>query len=207
MNLSPLDHLVYGVPDLLAGVRLFGQLTGIEPAPGGRHAGRGTANYLVGLGPTAYLEIIGPDPDDPGTPGWFGLDHLRTPRLLTWAVRPDDLDATIETARAAGYNPGDATAMSRQTENGKRLSWRLTHDTVGDGAGTVPFLIDWGMSRHPAANPLPRLGLIGFTVLTPTPIDTRMRLAAIGAVADLEYASDPALRCQLSCPTGVVTLV
>jgi hypothetical protein len=203
---SPLDHLVYGVPDLIAGVRLVQQLTGAEPAPGGRHPGRGTANCLIGLSATTYLEIIGPDPDDPGPPGWFGLDQLRAPRLLTWAVRPDDLDSCVMTARAAGYDPGDAQAMSRQTDAGERLSWRLTRDTVDASGGVVPFLIDWGTTRHPAGNPLPQLGLSSFTVLTPTPIETRMRLSALGAMADLEYASSPGLRCVLTGPTGLVTL-
>jgi hypothetical protein len=62
----------------------------------------GTANYLIGLGATADLEIIGPDPDAERPPRWFGLEQLRTPRLLTWAVHPADLDACIRAARTAG---------------------------------------------------------------------------------------------------------
>jgi hypothetical protein len=51
------DHLVYAVPDLAAAVAEFEARTGIRPAAGGSHAGRGTANFLVGLG-SAYLEIM-----------------------------------------------------------------------------------------------------------------------------------------------------
>ena len=48
---------------------------------------------LVGLGPTAYLEIIGLDPEHPADPGNgppFGVADLTAPRLLTWAVHPPD---------------------------------------------------------------------------------------------------------------------
>lgn len=207
VTLGPFDHLVYGVPDLLAGVRQLQQLTGVEPVPGGRHSGQGTANYLIGLGPTAYLEIIGPDPDGQGPPRWFGLDQLREPRLLTWAVRPDDLDACIAKARAAGYDPGAAQAMSRRTKTGELLSWRLTRDTVNDLDGVVPFLIGWGLSRHPASNPLPQVQLTNFMVRTPIPIPTRARLEALGAVANVEYAAEPGLRCELDGLSGLVTLV
>lgn len=78
---AELDHLVYAVPDLAAGVITFAEATGVTPVAGGSHPG-GTANYLVGLGPAAYLEIIGPDPAVPGArPRAFGLETLTVPRL------------------------------------------------------------------------------------------------------------------------------
>ena len=43
--------------------------------------GMGTTNFLIGLGAGAYLEIIGPDPDQPQPVGgrWFGIDRLTPP--------------------------------------------------------------------------------------------------------------------------------
>ena len=65
-----LDHLVLAVPSLADGVAGFQRRTGVRPVKGGSHTSLGTANYLVGLSDAAYLEIIGPDPDqpDPGRP-------------------------------------------------------------------------------------------------------------------------------------------
>jgi integrase len=46
----------------------------------------GTANFLIGLGAGAYLEIIGPDPDQPQPVGgrWFGIDRLTAPRIAAF---------------------------------------------------------------------------------------------------------------------------
>ena len=98
-------------------VREFTAATGIRPTAGGRHVGRGTANYLVGLGNNAYLEIIGPDPDEPAPPErlTFGIERLTSSQLITWAVAVTDIDTAIARSRSHGYDPGDATAMSRRT--------------------------------------------------------------------------------------------
>jgi hypothetical protein len=57
----------------------------------------GTANFLVGLGASAYLEIIGPDPDQPQPVGgrWLGIDRLTAPRIVTWAIRTADIDGSV----------------------------------------------------------------------------------------------------------------
>jgi hypothetical protein len=82
-----IDHIVYGVPRRLAQtVAWVAGLTGAQPARGGSHEGMGTANFLMGLGAGAYLEIIGPDPDQPQPVGgrWLGIDRLTAPRIVTW---------------------------------------------------------------------------------------------------------------------------
>ena len=137
--MAELDHLVYRVPNLLAGVEWIAAKTGVDPQPGGRHVGRGTANYLVGLGGRAYVEIIGPDPDDADFAGErpFGVSPDVEPSVITWAVRVEDIDEAIRTARHQGYDPGDPTQMERALPDGGRLRWRLT-----PAAGPVPFLID-----------------------------------------------------------------
>jgi hypothetical protein len=92
-----MDHIVYAVPRrLMQAVAWFAGLTGVQPVPGGSHHGRGTANFLVGLGAGAYLEIIGPDPHQPQPPGgrWFGIDRLTAPRIVTWAIRTADIDGS-----------------------------------------------------------------------------------------------------------------
>lgn len=164
-----LDHLVYAVPNLDAGVRAFAARTGVTPVDGGRHAGFGTANYLAGLAPGRYLEIIGPDPDQPNFSGrrLFGISADRPARLVAWAAATTDIDAQINSARRHGYDPGDSTPLSRVTAGGGLLQWQLTPDTVDSTGGTVPFLIDWLDSAHPSLGPLPQLMLINFTLTDP----------------------------------------
>ncbi|HVS08344.1 MAG TPA: VOC family protein, partial [Planctomycetota bacterium] len=148
----PLDHLVYAVSDLEVGIAHFERLLGVRAAPGGSHRGLGTRNALLSLGPDCYLEIIAPDPEqpDPPRPRPFGVDRLQSGRLVTWAVKAGDLERRVETARRAGYDPGEVRSMSRERPDGMRLEWRLTLRSEPAGDGLVPFLIDWGGTPSPA---------------------------------------------------------
>ncbi|MGY0490074.1 VOC family protein [Streptomyces sp. WG-D5] len=194
-----LDHLVYATPDLAATVAEFARRTGVTPAPGGPHIGLGTRNHLVGLGGSTYLEIVGPDPEqpEPQRPRPFGIDTLAAPAMVTWAIRPADLDATA----AAGQGVGPVRAMSRRRPDGTLLEWRLTLD---GSAGVVPFLIDWGDTPHPAVG-LPAVTLVSVSAGAPDPAGVRDRLAALGTALDV--TEGPArLAARLDTPSGVLDL-
>ncbi|MER6349418.1 VOC family protein [Streptomyces sp. NPDC001595] len=208
MNAIPahLDHLVLATPDLAAAVAEFARRTGVAPAVGGAHVGLGTRNFLVGLGGRAYLEIIGPDPEqpDPSGPRPFGVDALSGPRTVTWAISTTDLDAAIASARARGHDPGPAHAMSRRTPDGTLLEWRLTNGAAAHPSGLVPFLIDWGASRHPTATDLPVTPLLRLTATAPDPESLRPSLSALDT--ELVLTEGPVgLSFTVDAPRGPVT--
>ena len=193
--LANLDHVVLAGPDLSGAVAWFAELTGVEPAPGGRHEEWGTANYLVDLGRGAYLEIIGPDPEqpEPERPRPFGIDDLTAPRVVTWARSSAGIDALVAEAREAGYDPGEPVAMSRRTADGELLEWRLTEPRFDYGDGLVPFLIDWGTTPHPTARGLPAAPLLEFAGRHPDPASVRPALTALGADLHLDIGELVAL--------------
>jgi hypothetical protein len=91
----PVDHLVYGASDLEAAVVDLEWRLGVRAAVGGQHQNLGTHNALLGEG--CHLEVIAPDPTLPaplsGRP--FSLDSLERDRLVGWALRTRDLEASI----------------------------------------------------------------------------------------------------------------
>jgi hypothetical protein len=150
--LSRVDHLVYATPDLARGVAEIERLLGVRAVPGGQHPGRGTRNALVALGPRCYLEIIGPDPDQPPpqVARHFGIDELRQPRLAGWAANGTQLRALREDAVRNGIPLGEVGQGSRRRPDGLLLSWDYTDSRTVVAEGVVPFFIDWGRSPHPA---------------------------------------------------------
>ena len=197
-----LDHLVLATPDLEAAVADVAERCGVTPVRGGSHVDRGTANHLLGLSPTAYLEIVGPDPaqPEPAQRRPFGIDDLDRTRLVTWAVHPPDPDAVVAAARAAGAHPGDLAPMSRRTPGGDLLRWRLTPDR-----GIVPFVIAWGDTPHPARD-LPAVRLRSLVLRHPDPARIRERLDALGVTATVEPGPSAAVEVVLDTPRGDVAL-
>ncbi|MFM9367137.1 VOC family protein [Streptomyces sp. Da 82-17] len=217
-----LDHLVLATPDLGSTVAEVAAATGVAPAEGGRHVGHGTRNFLYGLGSSepgggsglgggAYLEIVGPDPEqpDPEGPRWFGIDTLDGPRLVHWAARVDGIAAAVACARDRGYDPGEPVGMSRRTPDGGSLAWQLTFPQPHGLGGLLPFLLDWGTAVHPTRRALPQLPLLVFEAGHPDPGAVRAGLDALGAGAvapRVAAAPEPYLRAVVEGRHGPVVL-
>ena len=94
--------------DLNVGIDTIEKLAGVRAAPGGQHPGQGTRNALIALGADTYLEILGPDREQPAPdrPRRFGLDDLIAPRLVAWAAKGDDLTRVSRAAVANGIRLG-----------------------------------------------------------------------------------------------------
>ena len=208
MSIAAIDHLVYAAPDLAEAVRIVEARLGAALRAGGQHPGRGTRNALLSLGPGVYLEVIGPDPDQPApsSPRWFGIDTLRAPALVTWAARSSRLDDDVAVARSAGVKLGAVLAGRRAEPDGRMLSWRCTDPTTVVGGGLVPFLIDWAGSPHPSDSAPSSVRLLELRGGHPDPDGIRRQLAALGACIEVALAPAPSLAARLSTAVGEVEL-
>lgn len=211
---TDLDHVVVAGPDLAAAIDLVERRTGVRAAPGGRHPGLGTANALIAftrLGERVpqYLEIIGPDPDaapDAPPPTAFGIAGVPEPRVVAYAVHPDDIERRAATARArTPFDPGPVEDLSRRTADGDLLEWRLTMQRP-EVPAHLPFLIDWGASAHPGETTVPTLELLGFEADVPDVRAASDEASAFGSDIGLRRGDEPALRLTVEGPHGPVVL-
>ena len=208
-----IDHLVYASNDLPNASATAAALLGAVPTPGGHHVGKGTYNELVSLGGATYLEVIGPDPQQPAPDGPrpFGIDRLSGPALVAWCVRPRrPLAQIVEQARAAGIELGGVSAMSRRRPDGVVLEWELTLPQLDGPFGlALPFMIDWGESAHPTDALAAGVDLVELTVAHPRPDELRAALDIIGIGIGTSVSVEegaPALRARIATPRGEVSL-
>jgi hypothetical protein len=155
-----------------------------------------------------YLELIAPDPGQPPPPHprWFGLDSLDAPHLVTWAARCDDVDQRAAAARAAGLQLGEARGGRRELSDGEVVSWRLTYPDLRLGSGLVPFLIDWGKSRHPSRTAPGGVRLVALRAEHPDPPIILGQLHHLGLELRVAPGPVPALIAVLDTPRGSVEL-
>ena len=199
-----LDHIILGIRDLGAGTTEFAERTGVNPVGGGAHPGRGTANALVGLDQGHYLEIIAPTATeiDPMFVGIASLDRL-TP--FGWALRTDDLAATVKRLRARDFDVNDPRAGSRRREDGTLLEWH-TAELAESELAFAPFFIQWNASTlHPSSTSPTGCRLAGLRFIEPRAARMVVLLETIGYRVRVERAPTAAMMVTLECPRGPVT--
>jgi hypothetical protein len=206
--LMRLDHLVYATPDLQLGIETIEKLVGVRASPGGQHPGLGTRNALVALGQASYLEIIGPDPEQPAPNGVrrFGINTLTSPRLVAWVAKGTELESLAASAAEKGVRLGAVIAGSRRRPDGVVLSWRYTDPGTVVADGLIPYFIDWGNSPHPATTAAKGATLIAVRAEHPDAERVQKMLAALALDLPVQHGSAPALIATISGPRGRVEL-
>jgi hypothetical protein len=206
--LARIDHLVYATPDLQLGIDAIEKQLGVKATPGGQHPGLGTRNALVALGPTNYLEIIGPDPEQPkpSGPRRFGIDDLKTPRIVRWVVKTSELPAVAENAARAGVTLGPLASGSRKRPDGVVLSWRYTDPATVVADGLIPFFIDWGTSPHPALTAAKGATLVQLRAEHPDATRVQTMLDRLGLELRVSQTPAPAIIATIDSPRGRIEL-
>jgi hypothetical protein len=204
--MATLDHLMWVVPDLRKGIDELERRSGARAIPGGAHPSMGTANAILGMGPGVYLEVLGPDPALI-EPNGFGaaLASELSPRLASWAVRTDDIDALCAALTTAGW-PASANTMTRTLPDGTTLEWRLAMLPGRAMADHWPFVIDWGTSPHPSEGSSSACRLRSLRVADPDPSELR-RVLDVLDINGVEVGEGAgAVRATLATPNGAVDL-
>jgi Glyoxalase-like domain len=206
-----LDHLLLGCSDLDQGVTFVEKHTGVRPATGGVHPGRGTRNALLALGPLHYLEVIAPDPAQIEVPKMRAelpamLKGFAAPTLVEWAVHTLNIEAVAERLRKVGVAFHGPTPGSRARPDGKMLHWQ-TLNLDDDHDGLLPFFIEWGAdSMHPSVDAPSGCKLESFAVAASNPGELSAEFQRMGIDVEVEQGEKPQLRARIVGPGGTMLL-
>jgi glyoxalase-like protein len=199
-----LDHILLGSNDLERGINFVERQTGVRATFGGVHPGRGTQNALLSLGDRHYLEIIAPDPAQPGVknPIASNLHSLAEPQLIGWAAHPGSVTAFAEKLRAAGIKCDGPTQGSRKRPDGQFLKWQIV-SLADTASGLLPFFIEWSDdSVHPSVDAPKGCALQSFTAETPDPDKVGATLKTLGLDLPLKKSEQSRLHAVISGPNG-----
>jgi hypothetical protein len=205
-----IDHIIWAVPDLDAGAKLFEEMSGVTPTVGGVHPGRGTRNKLASAGDHMYFEIIAPDPaqmpfDPVSKPVQAFADtisKMAQPEVDMFAYSTTDLEAAAEIGRQLGLKVVGPTPGQRRTPDGILIKWSHV-DFIGHGFGQfVPFALNWLDSPHPSTTSPKGVVIEGITVEHPRADELRKIYEALGVPANVVQAREPVIIVKMSSEKG-----
>ena len=203
---SNLDHILLGVSDLDRGIAWVEQHTGVRAVFGGVHPGRGTRNALLTLGSRRYLEIIAPDPQQPGQGLALQLKSMNEPRVFNWAVHTNDIAATAKRVAAAGFAINGPNDGARARPDGRTLRWK-SFSLKDDRGGLLPFFIEWSRdSLHPSEDAPKGCTLKQFVVRSLSTQELEKLSQGLGLNVSVERAADPGLSAIVMSLKGQVEL-
>lgn len=201
-----LDHILFAASDLEQGCDAVEAATGVRPAFGGAHPGRGTCNALASLGPGVYLEVIAPDPAQ--SVNGDLVQRLRSfaqPALAWWAVRASNLGSVREQLSTRGFGTSEVKQGHRLTDAGVRVEWSALYVTDDRFGAATPFLIDWGTAPQHPSRSAPQVGrLVSFEVALPDPhaFEALAKVIDLGPLVGLGVREAPALTARIERSDG-----
>jgi hypothetical protein len=207
-----LDHLLIGAATIESGIAWLEERTGVRAVLGGSHPGLGTWNALASLGPRQYVEIIAPDPGQPGVETFYvpGLRAFPAPRIATWAAGAVDLTTRFGSALPAGFSSAPIRQGARIRPDGTRLAWTLAfpqQSERGTFEGALPFLIEWeSPDHHPGQSTPGGLTLLSLSFEHPEQAALGDAFESLDLRGDIAAGPEPRIVATFATPRGVVTL-
>ena len=201
-----IDHVIIGVPNLDQAVKQIADLTGVQPAIGGVHPGRGTRNALMALGEGSYLEILAPNPVEPAaSPEAKVLRSLTEPKPIGWAVSAEDQTALRKTLSDNVIAVTPAESGSRELPDGSKLRW-VTFGYRDLDDPLAPFFIIWADPKlHPSRTSPGGCRLTELIIQHAEADRLRRAVAPLQLPVAVSPSPESAMRVKLACPRGTVT--
>lgn len=202
------DHVMVAIDSIHRGIALLEGMTGVRPALGGVHPGRGTQNALLSLGPGRYLELLAPNPADAAGPRAVAeFAKYRTPTPVGWSARVTNADSLRALLVAAGERAGDPVPGSRRLPDGRTLGWRTLVPWPGPRQNALPFFIEWAPGApHPASDAPGGCTLASMQLVARAPDSVRARLGNARIEASIVEGAADGVRLEMRCPRGAIVL-
>jgi hypothetical protein len=202
-----LDHLLWEAFNLPESEAHFTELTGVTPAYGGTHPSTGTHNSLLGLGESAYLEIIAPNPD---LPQWKDLPRNMpagfTPGLIGFAMQTPDINATYAQLQATGSEVR-RHSFSRKLPGGSTLTWQSVVLPQSPFGRCTPFFVQLEGGPHPSETAPRGCELLSLTAGYPKPEALTQFYIRLKLNIPIYAAERAELTAIVQTPKGKITLV
>ena len=180
-----IDHVILGVADLATGIPALEALTGATLVQGGVHPD-GTANALLSLGPTTYLELLA-----------LGEGKVAPLAPVAYALAADDVARVQAMIAHTHLELGAPVAGGRVLPDGTTLHWSTLELVAPELGDLAPFFIHWDdPAQHPARTSPGGCALVAVDVTSPA----ATRLAALALPPELHLHVGPdALAITLRC--------
>lgn len=134
------DHVIVAAVDIDEAAHSLYDEHGLASVAGGHHAGHGTANRIVPLGPN-YIEIMGIVDEDEAAASplgrWLRSQTAAGDRLAGLCLRTSDVSLIAQRLKS------QVAEMSRLRPDGVELRWRLTAVQEALDEPPLPFFITW----------------------------------------------------------------
>lgn len=208
MQSKNIDHLIYTVAELEAGIDEMEELLGVRAVIGGSHHLFGTHNAILSLGDFTYLEIIAPSPNlkAPKRGRWLANSFKQKSKLTTWALQTRNITELATFANKNGLTLGNIESGQRAKTDGTVLTWELTDPYTLSFDGVVPFLIDWGETKHPAKH-APKAGKLDALIIKhPYPKLVMESLKKLDIDIEVIKADQPGLQARIRTGKGIIVL-
>jgi Glyoxalase-like domain len=203
-----LDHIVLAAPDLDEAIEHFEKMTGVNPkeCPPFKGIGIRCARVAFDNDTTTYLEIIAPDPDNPGPIGQLiqakGIPEL-TP--FAFAIRFAKVEQLKRHVLKFQYVPDHISMFGAQRGDRKKPKKFERLHLYGHALGGIcPFFVHWGNTRHPTQS-LETVGVLKkFSIRAPANDPLHQLMTHVEAKGVTVVEGSPKLSFQFNSPEGTV---